>query len=83
MVSAELIEVVNEYGSELFRHLSGLHSIIVTVDKHGIIYVGPDDALDSKMVLGPCSNLFNNNEKVRWLFLKNSCQFKKNHTILL
>ncbi|XP_075680599.1 uncharacterized protein LOC113791544 isoform X2 [Dermatophagoides pteronyssinus] len=62
--SAELIEVVNEYGSELFRHLSGLHSIIVTVDKHGIIYVGPDDALDSKMVLGPCSNLFNNNEKV-------------------
>ncbi|OTF82100.1 hypothetical protein BLA29_012248, partial [Euroglyphus maynei] len=60
--SAELIEIVDEYGRELFRHFSGLHSIIVTVDKHGIIYVGPDDALDRTMILGPNSNLYNDDD---------------------
>ena len=62
--SDELIEIVGEYGRELFRHISGLHSIIVTIDKDGIIYVGPEDALDRIMVLGPYSNLYDDHSKV-------------------
>ncbi|XP_046914099.2 uncharacterized protein LOC124494872 isoform X2 [Dermatophagoides farinae] len=62
--SDELIEIVGEYGRELFRHISGLHSIIVTVDKDGIIYVGPEDALDRIMVLGPYSNLYDDHSKM-------------------
>lgn len=42
----QILELTNKYGEELFKHFNYLHSLIVTIGKHGIVYIGPKDNLD-------------------------------------
>lgn len=57
----QILKLTTEYGEELFKHFNHLHSLIVTIGKHGIVYFGPSDDLDRSIM---CNNNLILNSKV-------------------
>lgn len=54
----EIIDASTEYGNKLLERFATIHGVLVTIGKHGIVYVSRDQNPDSTIHLGPNSSLF-------------------------